>query len=120
METLPMKYLFSTVLVASLAFGMLFAAGCQSASSGNSTHKYERGMMCPGCETVWVLESSGPAGRVNSFRSSRKMTCATCDKTAQAVLVEGGQVQLHNCPQCKVTPVLLDKARPKYDHRKTK
>lgn len=121
--TLIMKVLFATVLASSLGLGLLFAGGCsstgQSASSDSQAHKDVQGMMCPGCETVWVRDSKAPS-KYNRMTSSKKMTCETCDKTAQAVLVEGGKVQLHNCPDCKVTPVLVDKERPKHDHRKTK
>ena len=117
-----MRLLFVTVLAAGLGFGTLLLAGCNAtggSGSAGGTHNVISGMMCPGCETVWVRDSKVPS-KYNRMTSSKKMTCETCDTTAQAVLAKDGKVQLHNCPSCKVTPVLVDHDRPKHDHRKTK
>lgn len=109
-----MKTLLGIVLVGGLGAGMLFAAGC--ASDGNTakadadTHAYTSGMMCPTCETVWVTErrSHGPR-HINRLHSKREMTCPTCEATAQRVLLADGDVQLHDCPECKVTPKVIER-----------
>lgn len=107
-----MKKLLGLVLVGGLGAGTLLAAGCasdgQTAKANTETHAYASGMMCPSCETVWVSErqSHGPR-HINRLHSKREMTCPTCDETARRVLLEDGQVQLHECPECKVTPTVI-------------
>jgi Zn-finger nucleic acid-binding protein len=88
---------------------MLLATGCASdgktAKADIETHPPSSGMMCPTCETVWVTErqTHGPR-HINRLHSKREMTCPTCEATAQRVLLADGDVQLHECPECKVTP----------------
>ena len=116
-----MKLFLSAVLIAGLGAGTLLMSGCKSGGGyGDSgqTHKSISVMMCPGCETVWVREP-GARTKYSRISSARKMTCDSCDATAKSVLLEDGQVQLHNCPSCKVKPILVDNS-PKHDHRKTK
>lgn len=118
-----MRLLFVTVLAAGLGFGTLLMAGCNStggSGSSGGTHNAVSGMMCPGCETVWVKDRSySNTHRINRLSSSKEMTCPTCDTTAKAVLSGDGTAKLHNCPECKVTPKLIED-RPRHDHRKTK
>jgi len=107
-----MKRLLGIILVGGLGAGILFATGCasdgQTTKADVQTHAYSDGMMCPACETVWVTERTkhGPRN-VNRLTTSREMTCPTCETTAQRVLLEDGTVQLHECPECKVTPMKI-------------
>ena len=110
--------LLRIVLAGGLGAGTLLASGCASDGPGQSaegdaetteTHDYMSGMMCPSCETTWVTESSSFQGPRNlrRFNSKRQMTCPTCETTARQVLLADGDVQMHECPTCKVTPTLL-------------
>lgn len=111
-----MKRLLGIVLIGGLGAGMLFATGCasdgQKAKADADTHAYVSGMMCPECETVWVTERSSHGGphQITMFHSKAKMTCPTCDETADRVLLGDGKVQLHDCPHCKVTPQAIKSA----------
>lgn len=94
---------FAIVMLGSL----LVVGGCSS-TQGADTHAKVDGMMCPKCETVWTVSRtpSGPRD-VTALRKKPEMTCESCDATAKAVLLEDGSKQLHDCPTCKVTPVMI-------------
>lgn len=123
-----MKTLLGIVLVGGLGTSMAFATGCasngQAASADAGTHAYSKGMMCPACETVWVTERTARRPRqISRLHTSREMTCPTCEATAQSVLLGDGTVQLHECPECKVTPKLIEKSgeprsAPRHIHRR--
>lgn len=122
-----MRALLGVTLIVGLGAGLLFATGCassgQAATDKQEAHPYVSGMMCPQCETVWVAERKARGPRqVTRLFSTREMTCPTCEETAQSVLLDNGQVQLHDCPTCKVTPTLVNpyKASPKHLHEKIK
>ncbi len=119
-----MKHLLGIMLVGGLGVGALLLAGCSTTSQNQradaDAHAFHGGMMCPGCETVWVTEKKthGPR-QINRLHSTREMTCETCDTTAQSVLLSDGKVQLHNCPDCKVTPVKIEPSeKPTHFHPK--
>ena len=65
------------------------------------------GMYCPKCEMVWVTRPVGQGTKVARMQSERKMKCPTCDATAASYLTTDGKVMLHECPECKVTPVVV-------------
>jgi hypothetical protein len=82
------------------------AAGCASANAGRSA-PVSAGMMCPKCETVWVSQVVGQGTKVQRMVSEREMTCPECDAMAVSQLTGDGKVILHDCPTCKVTPLLV-------------
>ena len=119
-----MRALLGTAVVTGLAAVVLVAAGCATndgvVTDTSEPHAYVNGMMCPECETVWVRERQRHGPRVTRLHSVREMTCVSCDKTAEAVLLSDGQVQLHDCPECKVTPTVVnvDRSGPKHLHQR--
>ena len=96
--------------------GLFLAAGCASNGDGKRAETTQLGltdgMYCPKCETVWVTRPGGPASKgMATMQSERKMKCPTCDSTAASHLMGDGKVMLHECPECKATPVMM-KATP--------
>ncbi len=117
--------LIGNVIGASLLAIALAAAGCESAGGHKSgTHTMPDGttmsgtshaMMCPKCETVWT-KTDAPGGKGQRLASKGAMKCPTCDKMAEAYMKDGSAT-LHNCPECKVTPVdVATPALPKGEH----
>lgn len=107
-----MKTLLGVIVAGGLLTTLAFVAGCsseQKADAGN-THAYVSGMMCPKCETVWVRERKAAYGKVSRLAYNSEMTCPDCDAMAESKLLEDGKVQLHDCPNCKVTPVPIGPA----------
>lgn len=94
--------------VAALA-GLALVAGCASNGTKPTTTPLavSGGMYCPKCEMVWVTRPVGQGTKVARLQSERKMKCPTCDTTAASYLTSEGKVMLHECPECKVTPVLV-------------
>ncbi len=106
-----MKRLIASIIFA-LAVGLVaavFLSGCASDKRSEGADKpmpvYAGGMMCPRCETVWVRKRNryGPSNAIR-LSYSRGMTCPDCDAMARSQLLEDGQVMLHGCPTCKITP----------------
>ena len=106
-----------------LIFGTVasvLVAGCTSTKNSEvaeeQTMAYTEGMMCPKCETVWVtyrnrLEPHG----ITPLSYEHEMTCPDCDKMARSQLLDDGEVMLHECPTCKVTPTKIQSSeRPKH------
>lgn len=95
-------------------------AGCESSGGHKSgTHTMPDGttmsgtshaVMCPKCETVWTTYDA-PGGKPNRMARKGAMECPECDKMATAYMKDGEKV-LHNCPDCKVTPVEIKKTSP--------
>lgn len=107
------------ILVASL-FAVTFGlTGCTSEGGhAEGTHTMPDGttmagtshaLMCAKCETMWVLATVGQGGRSERFASKREMTCPTCETMAASYMKDGDKV-LHECPTCKVTPVVVQRA----------
>ena len=93
---------FKLIAGALLLTGALGMMGCQSSSK---TASGDHALVCPKCETIWVAQNkmfSGPR-EVHRLQYQPQMSCPTCDKTATAYF-EDGQMALHECPDCKVTP----------------
>ena len=103
--------LWKPALPAAGILGLLLAGGCASKSGGDGSTTtplaVTGGMYCPKCETVWVHQPVAQGSKVARLQSERKMQCPTCDSTAASYLTGDGKVMLHECPDCKATPVAL-------------
>ena len=101
---------WKTVLPAAV-LGLVVGAGCASKGDGNGSTTtplaVTGGMSCPKCETVWVSYPVGQGTKTARIQSERRMQCPTCDATAASYLTGDGKVMLHECPECKVTPMAL-------------
>ena len=107
-----LRYFRGFPVLLSLTLATILASGCHSNggnSSATATADSGTGMYCPKCETVWIRTPSR-TGRVNLWRSDKKMTCPDCDAMAKSRLMEDGKVMLHECPTCKVTPQAISPA----------
>jgi Zn-finger nucleic acid-binding protein len=102
-----MKPLKSVIVIGGLLLTLLvFLPGCSSSQKSGTAEADTgmNGMMCPKCETVWVAEKKGSYSKVSRLAYRREMVCPDCNAMAESVLLEDGKVQLHDCPDCKVTP----------------
>jgi hypothetical protein len=66
----------------------------------------DHALMCPKCETVWTTHYVDQNTKTARMVSKRNMVCPTCDQMAEAYMKDGEKV-LHECPDCKVTPIPL-------------
>ncbi len=107
----PTFYAATTLFLGAAAFVVL--PGCSSTNDSGSMAETEvmvpdHAFVCPTCETVWTTTPGrkGPRqlSRMNTFK---KMTCPTCEEMASEQLLSDGDVQMHNCPSCKVTPMVM-------------
>ena len=94
-----------------LAVGLVCAAlsGCASKGmedEGSSHSMATGGMMCPTCKTVWTFDTVGQGTRMQRLEAQPGMTCPTCDEMAASYVKDGEKV-VHDCPTCKVTPMVL-------------
>lgn len=94
--------------------GLAFLGGCASGGSGDGQYETRvvSAMYCPKCETVWVPTAQSYGTKVTALRSEKRMTCPTCDQTAQHTLAGDGKVALHDCPECQAVPVLVKPIKP--------
>jgi hypothetical protein len=101
------------VLTAAAVVGLFLGvgAGCASKAGGDGSTTtplaVSRGMYCPKCETVWVSQPVGQGTKVVRMEHRREMKCPTCDATAASYLTGDGMVMMHECPECKATPIPL-------------
>lgn len=103
-----MRSMFSKLVMPAVAFlGLFVLSGCASSSEADRTDALAGGMYCPKCETVWVTKPVSQGTKVATLQSERKMTCPTCDATAASQLKGDGTTMLHECPECKGTPVMV-------------
>ena len=92
----------------------LSAAGCVSGPTAMPTSgDTQSGMMCPKCETVWVHNLKGQGTKVQRLVSERAMVCPDCNEMAEAYF-DKGQLVLHECPQCRVTPQVVKPSKPSH------
>jgi hypothetical protein len=106
------------ILAASLLTVTLGLTGCTSAGGhAEGTHTMPDGttmagtshaLMCPKCETVWIMDTIGQGGRSERLASKRDMTCPSCEAMAASYMKDGEKV-LHDCPDCKVTPIAVNR-----------
>ena len=112
-----MRKSFRGLVAASVLAVGLGLAGCQSdkPEHGKGHHHMEDGtamagtdhyLMCTKCETVWKTVKVGEHTRAERLISKKDMTCPHCNEMAAAYVKDGEKV-LHDCPDCKVTPVEL-------------
>ena len=102
--------LWTPTLTAAAGIPLLFlGAGCASNADKPVTTPLAitGAMSCPKCETVWVHRPVGQGTKVARLQSERKMQCPTCDAAAASYLTGDGKVMLHECPECKATPIML-------------
>ena len=104
--------LWKPVVSALALMGLFVVSGCASSADSAKADGLTRGMYCPKCETVWVAKPMHQGTKVATMQSERKMTCATCDATAAKVLNSDGTIMLHECPECKATPVIVQPSNP--------
>jgi hypothetical protein len=95
-----------------VVLGLVAGAGCAQKDAGGSSTSttplaVTGGMYCPKCETVWVHQPVAQGTKVARLQSEKKMQCPTCDSTAASYLTSDGKVQMHECPDCKATPMPL-------------
>ena len=92
----------SGIVVAAAATRM---GGCAASNhDDHGRHADVAGMMCPKCETVWVgPHLRGQGTKVEAYHWGREAVCPDCDSMAQAYFKDG-EMALHDCPTCKVTP----------------
>jgi len=107
-----------SLMAASLFIGALALVGCKTDKHAEGTHTMPDGttmagtshaLMCPKCETVWTSDVIGQGSRSEKLSSKREMTCPTCDTMAAAYFLDGEKV-LHDCPDCKVTPIPVNRS----------
>jgi len=95
----------------------LSLAGC------SSHHKHDESgdaqassaMMCPKCETVWIRQTTQAGPKVSVLHTTKGMVCPDCDAMAKSQLMEDGKVKLHECPECKVTPMKVSPIQPTHE-----
>lgn len=112
---------FGGVISAALLGLVLAGTGCESdGGHAKGTHTMPDGtvmagtsheLMCPKCETVWTSTLTDQGMKSQRLVSKSGMTCPTCDNMAAAYMKDGEKV-LHDCPECKVTPVVLKPTTP--------
>ena len=102
-----MKKLLGILLTGGLLAGLSVTAGCASSRTdvaAEQSHAYTSGMMCPKCETVWVVQKKGQYAKASRLSHTQTMSCPDCDAMAESRLMDDGKTQLHDCPTCQVTP----------------
>ena len=106
----------STLSTALVLGGAAFAVlpGCGSTQTGDASAPTvamdpDHAVVCPTCETIWITQP-GPRGprQLSRMNTSAKMTCPTCEEMASSKLLSDGDVQMHDCPTCKVTPMVME------------
>ena len=101
---------WSSVLPVAAVLGLSLAVGCTSTGDGKpktTPLAISGGMYCPRCEMVWVTRPVGQGTKMARLQSKRKMQCPTCNAMAASYLTSEGKVMLHECPECKATPVVV-------------
>ena len=78
------------------------AAGGDTGAAPSKQHAAHAGLMCPKCETVWMMDATTGGGRgVTMLQSRPEMNCPDCDRMAKSHLMGDGKAMLHDCPTCK-------------------
>ena len=102
----------TTLFLGAAAFVTL--PGCSSTNDSGSMAETEvmvpdHAVVCPTCETVWTTQPGRKGPRqLSRMNTSKKMTCPTCEEMAAGQLLSDGDVQMHDCPSCKVTPMVME------------